>query len=273
MDFTSGDKKLTTHHYFVDEAGDGNIFDKRGNIIIGTPGCSKFFILGLLDVPDPQSLRQRLIDLRIQLLSDTRFKNIPSMQKDQNKTYFSFHAKDDFPTVRDEVFKVIQEYQALRFFAVVRNKASVLEEVTHASQRYHPNILYDKMVSSLFKPLLQEDVDYTVTFAKRGKTDRTQILKESIQIAQERITKSRNISNEATIQLRSIDSADNENLQVTDYILWALQRLYERHEEQYITELLPICHLIHDVDDRREGVGGVYYDLKSPISLEKISQI
>jgi hypothetical protein len=40
-------------HYFVDEAGDGTIFDAKGRVIIGSEGCSKFFMLGLLDVDHP----------------------------------------------------------------------------------------------------------------------------------------------------------------------------------------------------------------------------
>jgi hypothetical protein len=40
-------------HYYVDEAGDGTLFDSRGRTIIGTPGCSIFFILGLLEISNP----------------------------------------------------------------------------------------------------------------------------------------------------------------------------------------------------------------------------
>jgi hypothetical protein len=45
-----------TIYYFVDEAGDPNLFAKRGKIKIGTDGCSNFFILGKLDIEDPLSL-------------------------------------------------------------------------------------------------------------------------------------------------------------------------------------------------------------------------
>ena len=31
-------------YYFVDEAGDGNLFDAKGQAIIGTEGCSRYFI-------------------------------------------------------------------------------------------------------------------------------------------------------------------------------------------------------------------------------------
>ena len=57
-------------NYFVDEAGDGILFDRHGRIVIGTEGCSRFFILGLVDIPAPEPLYQELAELRGRLLQD-----------------------------------------------------------------------------------------------------------------------------------------------------------------------------------------------------------
>jgi hypothetical protein len=43
-------------HYFVDEAGDGILFNAKGKVIIGQEGCSRYFMLGILEVPDPVAL-------------------------------------------------------------------------------------------------------------------------------------------------------------------------------------------------------------------------
>ncbi len=51
-------------HYFVDEDGDGTLFDRKGRVIIGTEGCSRYFLLGLVDVPDPARLQQEMDDQR-----------------------------------------------------------------------------------------------------------------------------------------------------------------------------------------------------------------
>jgi len=32
--------------FFVDEAGDDTLFDKKGRVIVGQEGCSNYFILG-----------------------------------------------------------------------------------------------------------------------------------------------------------------------------------------------------------------------------------
>jgi hypothetical protein len=70
----------TTRYYFVDEAGDGTIFNARGHGIIGSEGCSKFFMIGLLDILNPSVLEEELNSLRARLTDDPYFKGVPSMQ-------------------------------------------------------------------------------------------------------------------------------------------------------------------------------------------------
>ncbi|CAN5602618.1 hypothetical protein BH10PLA2_BH10PLA2_39370 [soil metagenome] len=87
-------------HYFVDEAGDPILFNRRKQVVVGTEGCSKFFLLGLLDVAHPIVLGQELDDLRERILADAYFKHIPSLQPERRKTAIEFHAKDDIPEIK-----------------------------------------------------------------------------------------------------------------------------------------------------------------------------
>jgi len=82
------------NHYYVDEAGDLTLFDKKGKIIIGNEGVSKCFIVGFAYLPDPDSAEEQLNILRKGLLQDPYFKGVPSMQPERKKTTISFHAKD-----------------------------------------------------------------------------------------------------------------------------------------------------------------------------------
>ena len=50
MPETQPSKSEARKHYFVDEAGDAVLFGSRGKVLIGSDGCSRFFMLGLLDV-------------------------------------------------------------------------------------------------------------------------------------------------------------------------------------------------------------------------------
>src|SRR3972149_6411922 len=86
--------------YFVDEAGDGTLFDAKGRVIIGKEGCSRFFMLGLAEIAQPDALTRDLDNLRVTLLHDPYFKGVPSMQAKAKKTAVAFHAKDDLPEVR-----------------------------------------------------------------------------------------------------------------------------------------------------------------------------
>ena len=120
-------------YYFVDEAGDGTLFSKRGRVIVGMEGCSHFFILGLLDVPDTESLAREMEELRAGLLADPYFRGVPSMQPEAKKTALAFHAKDDLPEVRREVFNLLLRHN-LRFFAVVRDKRNALQRALEAAR-------------------------------------------------------------------------------------------------------------------------------------------
>ena len=91
-------------NYFVDEGGDSTLFSKTGKVLVGTEGCSRFFILGLLDVPNPVVLKDRFDVLQARLINDSYFKSVPSMQPNERKTAIAFHAKDDLPEVRRDVF-------------------------------------------------------------------------------------------------------------------------------------------------------------------------
>jgi len=83
--------------YFVDEAGDLTLFNKRGKIIVGSQGVSKFFMLGVADIPNPKNVHYTLNKLRAELLADPYFKNVPSMRPEASKTAISFHASKDLP--------------------------------------------------------------------------------------------------------------------------------------------------------------------------------
>ncbi|MBN1657578.1 MAG: DUF3800 domain-containing protein [Anaerolineae bacterium] len=265
------EKLPSIRHYFVDESGDGTLFNKRGRIIIGTEGCSRFFILGLLDISQPEILGRELEELRANLLADPYFAKVPSMQPEEKKTALAFHAKDDVPEVRREVFHLLLCHD-LRFLAVVRNKHKLLNYVRQrnerdATYRYHPNELYDYLVRRLFKNLLHKDDAYHICFARRGRSDRTRALHEALEKARQRFSAQWGIASAAPIRVMPTTPPESAGLQAADYFLWALQRLYERGEDRYVELLWPAFSLVHDLDDTREARYGIYYSQKKPLTL------
>ncbi len=266
-----GQKSGESRRYFVDEGGDGTIFANRGKVLIETPGCSRFFMLGLLDVPEPIALQQHFDDLRFQLLNDPYFKDVPSMRPDGRKTAVAFHAKDDLPEVRREVFALLRGMEGLRFFAVVTDKWSVLEYIRQQNERnpayrYHPNELYDYLIRRLFKNRLHKDGGYEIVFSKRGATDRTAALRQALESARARFAQQWNVLSDAPMQVSAATPAEQAGLQAVDYFTWALQRLYEKREDRYLTYLWPAVHLVEDIDDKRKAGYGTFYTHKKPLT-------
>ena len=255
--------------YFVDEAGDPVLFSGRGKVLVGSEGCSRYFTVGLLDVPDPTALGRDMEDLRARLMADPYFRGVPSMQMAAGKTAVFFHAKDDLPEVRREVFGLIQRH-AVKFSAVVRDKRAVLEYVRGRNQRdgayrYQPNELYDHAVRRLFKQRLHKHDGYNVCFAMRGSTDRTAALREALETARGRFVSETGLETPSNLYVRASFPAKEPALQATDYFLWALQRAYEKREDRYLTLLWPQCSLVIDVDDTREKQYGTYYTKEKPL--------
>ena len=258
-------------HYFVDEGGDGTLFSRKGKVLVGTEGCSRFFILGLLDVPNPSALKDRFDTLRAQLMSDSYFKSVPSMQPANRKTALAFHAKDDLPEVRRDVFRLLRDTDGLRFFAVVADKLSVLEYVRQRNKRepayhYHPNELYDYLTGRLLKERLSQHDRYDIIFSKRGKSDRLTTLRQLVEAARSGLAAQQNMNANAAIRVSAATLKEHAGLQAVDYFLWALQRLYERDEERYLLYLWDAFRLVHDIDDMRETSYGVNYTQKKPLT-------
>lgn len=261
-------------HYFVDEAGDGTLFNKRKQVVVGREGCSKYFALGALEVEDPKTLHDSLEALRAELTVDPYLSKVPSMQPERKKTALAFHAKDDCAEVRREVYKLLMQHE-VKFYAVVREKQTIVDKVLEhnkktPSYRYHPNQLYDRCVSRLFKERLHKEESYVIQFSKRGNRARTEALQSAIEQSRSNLRKSWGIEATSPIEIMAAKPADAGGLQAVDYFLWAMQRLYERGEERYWDFVASKVSLVHDVDDTRENGYGVYYTKKNPLEKEKI---
>jgi hypothetical protein len=91
--------------FYVDEAGDPAFYGKGKKIIVGSEGCSRTFSVGFLRTYDPEAIRSKLADVRLEILNDRYLKDIPSIIK----TYKAFHAKDDCPEVRKLVYATLEK--------------------------------------------------------------------------------------------------------------------------------------------------------------------
>jgi len=265
-----------TLHFFVDEAGDPTLFDAKGRILVGQEGCSKTFIVGKLDVENPAALHSALEQLRAELLADPYFKRVPSMQAERGKTSRVFHAKDDVPEVRREVFKLLARFD-LRFYGVVRHKAALLDYVRQrnereAAYRYRGDEIYDTLVEELFRRYHPLADRLEICFATRGNKARTHAFRTAITKAEARFESQYGIRRSAEVTIIASTPPERAGLQAVDYFLWALQRHYERDESRYLELMWPQVVEIEDLDRIERGRKGVVYNKKRPLIVDQEAQ-
>lgn len=276
-----------TLHYFVDEAGDPALFQgRRGKPIMGTAGCSRYFILGKLEVDEPAMLAAKLHALRADMMADPYFAGVESFRPERKRTALAFHAKDDLPEVRRQVFHLLRsEQKTLRFHAVVCDKEVLTRKESakrerETGYRYQPNALYDSLVRSLFSKFHRLADNYALCVARRGHKDRNQAITQALEHAEKDFERSFGFSRGGVDAWRIVvsDPKTETCLQAVDYFLWALQRLYEvrldprtgeplPREDRYLNMLLDQVAEIHDLDYGLEH--GTFFNPQRPLTIEE----
>ena len=261
--------ELDVINYFIDEAGDPALFDRRGTKVLVGEESSKFFILGKLLVDDCDALRDALNQLRATLLADPYFRDVESMKLERQKTAVMFHAKDDVPEVRREVFSLLVKSN-VRFYAVVRHKLDLVDFVRQQNDadpkyRYRENDLYDTLTRHLFNKLRRTADEVNLVFASRGKSDRNQALRKALAEAEKDFEQKFGFARKHTVNIQAKPSKDDACLQACDYFLWALQRHYERGESRYIELVWPQVGEIQDLDITHGSKRGAFYTQQTPL--------
>lgn len=273
-------------YYYVDEAGDLNLFNKKGKIIVGEEGTSNVFMLGLLYLPDPLKAKEKLEELRNQLLADPRFKDIPSMQPASKKTALFFHAKNDHRLVRQEVFNLLPQLKATVLVAI-RRKLELAQKnkvrdfklgekklvVCQTPTKLSNNDIYDDLVTRLFQNMLHKADENRIIFARLGKSERREALADAIKKAKKDFNKKWEKGYDRPTNIDVKKPSEEIGLQIIDYYLWALQRLYERNDDSFFRLLADNYSLIIDLDDKRNKQYGEYYKDSNPLTLQKLKPL
>ncbi len=262
-----------TSHFFVDEAGDLSLFGRRSKSLIGAPGVSKCFMVGVAHVLDLPALRDDMAALHRDLLKDDYLKQVPSMCTQTGKTAKFFHAKDDCPEVRREVYKLLSRHE-IKVQIAIRRKCRLIEDARNSPTPCNPNAIYDDLVKSLFKRSLHKADQNVITFARRGKSNREEALRQAIRRAQDNYERDAGIACRRLTKIIPSVPSESHGLQAVDYCLWAIQRLYEKGEDRYFNFLAPQFRLIMDFDDKRSGKWyGRWYSEADPLTREKIMPV
>jgi hypothetical protein len=265
-------KLRPAQHYFIDESGDLVLFDASGRCIVGQPGVSRTFTLGAAWIKNPEALQSDLAFLRLKLLGDGYFSGVPSFQPEARKTALYFHAKDDLPEVRREVFQVLRAHE-MHVVVAIRRKNILADfaarRFAETGVKVTDHEIYDGLVERVMRDCLHLAEHSHIWFARRGKRERKQALESVIAKARASFTAyhaealaARMGDRQPQTTIYSAHASEVAGLQAIDYCLWALSRVLERGEMRYFEYLKPKYRMICDIDDVRRRATGEYYNAK-----------
>ena len=253
------DKKNT--YYFVDESGDPCFYDKYGNFIVGKEGCSKILMLGFIETGEPKHIRQELSRVRDKIKNDSYLKDIPSI----TKSLKYFHATDDCPEVRQEVYKFISTLNFKSQFVIARKIENVFKKYGCDESKF-----YNSLISHLFKNVLHRAENNFIYFSKRGSSNRQEPLERAIERAKNQFEKKFFIEIGSTVNIQSQVPTGEPCLQVIDYMNWAIYRVFVKREMRYFNFVKDKVSFIWDIYDTAKYPNN-FYSKSNELDIKKIS--
>jgi hypothetical protein len=259
--------KAETFHRFLDETGDTAFFGKGRKLILGQGGVSLSFGLGIVRIDRPlEEVRREVQGLQAQVEADPLLNTIPSVQKRVASGGFFFHACKDTPDVRAVLLRYLRELPCEGEIVVARKIPGLFERQHHSREEE----FYADLLAHLIKNRLKRPGTLVLNVAERGSSTREKALTEALRLATERAT--RKWGGEK-LQARVVFNVQNPRaeplLTVSDYLCWAVQRVFEQGEVRHYNYLAEKIRLVVDLYDRERYEGSRnYYDRKNPLTAQ-----
>jgi len=231
---------------------------------VGQPGCSRILILGMVETQDPQPLREAISALQRQVIQDPYFQDFPSIKR----TAVAFHAKDDVPEIRYQVFKLLAGLEFEAQFIVARK----IERVFRSNFRAQESDFYDHLVAHLFENLLHRYERNFVYFATRGSRERQAPLRGAIQKGIERFEQKWGTPVTTEFAVQAQTPKGEPCLSIVDYMNWAVYRAFTTGEMRYYRVVEEKVSLLVDLYD----VGNCpnnWYSKKNPFDTKRITPL
>lgn len=262
------EKGIIKAYYFFDEAGTPQILGRHGVNLIEKGTASKTFMVGYVETTNPSECRSQLRALHERIMNDEYLSSIPSMHSTNN----AFHANKDCHEVRAEVFRLIKQLD-FKFYCIVARKD---ENRFRKMFEFKEKKIYKYLVAHLLEDRLHVYSSIDLYFSAMGNVVRQDTMQEAVNDAIDAFFKQSNIENSSEIRILIQQSSNEPLLQLVDYVLWTIQRAYERGEYRYYNFMKDHIELVYDVFDTRcspETKKGVKYTPNNPIEAKKIDPV
>lgn len=250
--------------FFVDESGDPTFYDRKGNLIVGQPGCSPILILGFVETCSPQPLRQAILSLQKEVTRDPYFQGVPSL----TKTAIAFHAKDDLPEIRHLFFQLLGTMDFRAQFIVARK----IERVFRNSFEAQESAFYDHLITLLFENVIHRYEHNTIYFAKRGSRDRQEPLLQAIQQGVNRFEQKWDYKVTTKLKVQAQTPCGEPCLSIADYMNWAVYRAFTRGEMRFYKAVEEKVSLLVDLYDTNRYPEN-WYSRRNPFDVTKITPL
>jgi len=254
-----------TYHRFIDEAGDMTFFLKgKAPAPLGENGISKTFILGMAHIKQSlDTVRNLIQDFCNEIEQDPYFNEIPSVKKRIQAGGFYLHAKDDPPELRYKFIQFLLDNVSFSVQMVVGRKSLTRFVNKHHSQERE---FYADLLSHLLKDKARYE-KLVINIAERGSSTANVNLENALLQAHERHQKRNGTQYTADIKFNVQRYSSEPILAVTDYVLWAVQRVFEKGETRFYDVLVQKIPTIIDLYDVSNFQGWKnYYSPRNPLT-------
>lgn len=251
-------------YYFFDEAGDTCLLGRKGVNQIEQGLASKTFIVGYLETKDPVFCRKQLTLLHEKIKEDVYLSDVPSIVS----TNRAFHANKDCQEVKAEVFKLLKTLDISFYCIVARKDAARFKRMFDLDDKQ----LYKHLVSKLLENRLHQYCEIDLYFSSMGNVVRKETMEDAIQSAIDMFERKWQYENSSKHRIIIQQNSVEPLLQAADYLLWAVQRVYERGEYRYYNYMKEKITLVYDIFDTRkyrEKGSSVFYTPNNPLEAKK----
>lgn len=250
--------------FYVDESGDPTILARKGRNLLAEGLVSKTFIIGYVETSDPKTITYKLEALRKEVLSDEYLRGIPSLRQ----TETGFHANSDAWEVKERVFKLLKTCDFKTYMVVARKS----ERLSRNKFDFDTGKIYSYLVTKLFENRLHKYQNIDIYFSTMCNVVRERTMRSAIDDAIELFKKKWGHENTNTIRILIQKSSMLPMLQVVDYMLWTVHRVYEKSDYRFYNYMKDKISLEQDVFDTAK-YPKTYYTPDNPLEEQKISPL
>lgn len=234
---------IPKNYIFIDESGKPEVYSTKGVNLIESGVATKYLVLAAVRSENQLELQQQITQFKSDLLRNPNYNSIFSAVY----TLDSFHAQTDFPQIRREFYKFINELN-------VKIDVLVVEKMKcYPSLRQNPGKLYGVMAGQLLKNIAHQSENTEIIFSRK---DSKLKLRNELEIEVERvrldyIQKHPNLSSRFELNYYHNPHYSHGGLQVADYVAYSVFRLYEYNDKSWFDLVKNKIGKIHDICNKK----------------------